>query len=526
MTELTVRRLSVAARTDEGTDEGTWGPGRLGRLLRGVAEHRLEHVVRAAGLPGGIWCLRRLDVPVRLDPARPDSALEEAWAEALVAALRTALASGSADAVRYAGAWDGLLDLICSVTTGRTARSWAWRQVGLLRAGDPEPDRAPRALLLALLHRYARQAPALVADAAERVGLPALHRALGTDGWQTVAESVRAAACGGVISGGGHSGHGGPLFAGSRAVARTHAEAAPVVALAKALVAASRFATRAGRPGLRPASGTVEAWAVLVVAEADPSVLRRSQAPEVVAAVTHLLGGTPASVVGRRTSGGARPTERTPAKDGADAVLSGGSRHQDPDGGLAPPSVPAAPPAPLVTPLPDDDPEDPGRPTSWAGLLFLLATASAAGIPDTVLADPVFAGRTLPWVLQGVALSLVPTGCADPAVAAFAGTDPDARPPWEREPTATAVERERIDGIAGAWAAVTAAVLEPAEAGREPWEAVGALVRRTGHIRHTPGWTDVRLRVDEIDVRARRAGLDLDPGWVPWLGTVVRFVYV
>ncbi|MFJ2235196.1 hypothetical protein [Streptomyces sp. NPDC087859] len=522
MTELTVRRLSVAARTDE----GTWDPGRLDRLLRGVAEHRLEHVVRAAGLPAGIWCLRRLDVPVRLDPARPDSALEEAWAEALVAALRTALASGSADAVRYANAWDGLLDLVCSVTTGRTARSWAWRQVGLLRAGDPEPDRAPRALLLALLHRYACQAPALVADAADRIGLPALHRALGTGGWQTVAESVRAAACGGVTSGAGRSGHGDPLFADSRAVARTDAEAVLVVALAEALVAGSRFATRARRPGLRPTVGTVEAWAVLVVAETDPSVLRRSQAPEVVAAVAHLLAGAPASVVGSPASGGARSAQRTPAKDGGSAAHLGEPRRQDADGGLAPPSVPTDPPAHLVTPPADDDPEDPGRPTSWAGLLFLLATASATGIPETVLEDPVFAGRTLPWVLQGVALSLVPTGCADPAVTTFAGTDPEARPPWEREPAATAAERDRIDAITDAWAAVTAAVLEPAEAGQKPREAVHALVRRTGHIRQTPGWTDVRLRADEIDVRARRAGLDLDPGWVPWLGTVVRFVYV
>jgi hypothetical protein len=26
-------------------------------------------------------------------------------------------------------------------------------------------------------------------------------------------------------------------------------------------------------------------------------------------------------------------------------------------------------------------------------------------------------------------------------------------------------------------------------------------------------------------VEVRRAGLDLDPGWIPWLGAVVRFVY-
>ena len=27
------------------------------------------------------------------------------------------------------------------------------------------------------------------------------------------------------------------------------------------------------------------------------------------------------------------------------------------------------------------------------------------------------------------------------------------------------------------------------------------------------------------DVAVRRAGLDTDPGWVPWLGTVVMFRY-
>ena len=40
------------------------------------------------------------------------------------------------------------------------------------------------------------------------------------------------------------------------------------------------------------------------------------------------------------------------------------------------------------------------------------------------------------------------------------------------------------------------------------------------------GWIEVHLRLDDVDVDARRAGLDLDPGWVSWLGVVVRFVYV
>ena len=36
---------------------------------------------------------------------------------------------------------------------------------------------------------------------------------------------------------------------------------------------------------------------------------------------------------------------------------------------------------------------------------------------------------------------------------------------------------------------------------------------------------DVSLPLEEADVRIRRIGLDLDPGWLPWFGRVVRFHY-
>jgi hypothetical protein len=36
---------------------------------------------------------------------------------------------------------------------------------------------------------------------------------------------------------------------------------------------------------------------------------------------------------------------------------------------------------------------------------------------------------------------------------------------------------------------------------------------------------DISLQLDEADVRIRRIGLDLDPGWLPWFGRVVRFHY-
>ena len=53
-----------------------------------------------------------------------------------------------------------------------------------------------------------------------------------------------------------------------------------------------------------------------------------------------------------------------------------------------------------------------------------------------------------------------------------------------------------------------------------------SVCRRHAVIHADPGWIDVDLRLDEVSVDVRRAGLDLDPGYLPWLGCVVRFRYV
>jgi hypothetical protein len=40
-----------------------------------------------------------------------------------------------------------------------------------------------------------------------------------------------------------------------------------------------------------------------------------------------------------------------------------------------------------------------------------------------------------------------------------------------------------------------------------------------------PGWLEIHFSLDDVATDLRRAGLDLDPGFLPWLGVVVRFVY-
>jgi hypothetical protein len=51
-------------------------------------------------------------------------------------------------------------------------------------------------------------------------------------------------------------------------------------------------------------------------------------------------------------------------------------------------------------------------------------------------------------------------------------------------------------------------------------------VCRPGLVVFTETHVDVMFRLVRADIRVRRAGLDIDPGWMPWLGRVVHFHYL
>ncbi len=52
------------------------------------------------------------------------------------------------------------------------------------------------------------------------------------------------------------------------------------------------------------------------------------------------------------------------------------------------------------------------------------------------------------------------------------------------------------------------------------------VVNRSGLVSMNRSDLDVTLSLDSADIRIRRLGLDIDPGWLPWFGKVVRFHYV
>ncbi len=52
-----------------------------------------------------------------------------------------------------------------------------------------------------------------------------------------------------------------------------------------------------------------------------------------------------------------------------------------------------------------------------------------------------------------------------------------------------------------------------------------ALLAVPGRIAATATHLEAAMPASRVRLAVRRAGLDLDPGWVPWLGRVVTFVY-
>ncbi|MGA1870575.1 MAG: hypothetical protein ACMUJM_18725 [bacterium] len=52
------------------------------------------------------------------------------------------------------------------------------------------------------------------------------------------------------------------------------------------------------------------------------------------------------------------------------------------------------------------------------------------------------------------------------------------------------------------------------------------LITRPGRIATTRTHLDVTFNLDQVDLSIRKAGLDIDPGWVDWLGRIILFHYV
>ncbi len=577
MTTLSIGRLTATVPRLPG--EPDLGPQVEGMLV-GATGRPLDRALDARPLPAGHWFLRRLDLRLALDLRRAGPGTEQQWADAVALALHEAMLSGQA--LHYSSECDALADLVASAAVGRWDNEWAWRELGLV--DGPVSGPAARAVLAACGRCPELALPATI-TAIRRAGTGAVHRMLDSPGWLELARLVYqvhtgrpapawlAAATGeaagpgtaggvttdsrpelvppgGLVPSDGLAPSGSLISPGRRASEVEASEIAGRIAR----VADGELARGFRRARLRPAPGVTLAWAVLAVAETEPVLLLLPVAESVARQLAAALlpgGGPPhwaagGAAVARNAM--TRPSRDMMGTDSGRPLLAAPSLAPDamPTGETVAPDRPARPagsdartgdarpgpfgtpgqsdtPGPFGMPGPSDEPRA-GRPSEWAGLLHLYQTAAEADVPAAVLADDALSARPLAWVLHSIAGSLVPAAPDDPALLAFAGLLPAAEPPSLAWRPAGPAELDSIARHARRWLTVTG--LRLLGDGDATAQTTERLLHRSGIIFAERGWVDVQMPLNTVDIDIRRAGLDIDPGWLGWLGSVVRFCYV
>jgi hypothetical protein len=172
-----------------------------------------------------------------------------------------------------------------------------------------------------------------------------------------------------------------------------------------------------------------------------------------------------------------------------------------------------------------------GEPTAAAGLYFLLHVLRHLGIADALAANPAVAEAGFVAHLLKRLAAHAQVDADDPILQCLnaqtanpfpdrVAVDAQAWPrSWPAAPRALGDGRALLRHwslAARRWCLRTAGI------------TVREIVRRGGRVWLTRMDLDVTLPLSAADVRIRRIGLDIDPGWLPWfgrLGRVVRFHY-
>lgn len=482
-----------------------WAAGDLSRFdhvfQSAIGDELLDAALERAGVPAAEEiCIRRVDSIVHLDRSHPDSRLAAAWSIALADAVAGRLREGGPDVVRYPSRFAALVEMACAAARGDLDRVWAWQSLGIWRAGDAIDLAFARAEAVAVLARHACLAAAVLALVARRGVLPLLALHVPGDRWIKLARAalVELAASDAMLNDRGID----EELGESRAAGAT---ATPAVVAAIGRIdrasAIMRAVRASGPPSIeRPAARALAALAVL---ECEPGLVVAEHAPLIVDRLARSLASRATD-----SAGPPAPTRHLTRVDPPRPESSHPAARDRDDG--------------IADPAPGDD--RPRGTTAFGGLLFLLHLVRELDLPASLLRDQALSARSLSWTLYRLAFLLAPVGDGDAAALAFAGLSPLAPAPVLHEPPSTDEEDAALhatrDAIVSALRVRMLATPDEADA-----DLLGRVTARRAEIVADPAWIEARFAVADVSTEVRRAGLDLDPGWQPWLGIVVRFTY-
>lgn len=496
MDSLTIARANVVYRVPDSRPE-------LEHRLDRVREQLLTRALEDAFVHEGVLehealCIRALRVSVQLPARLGEVALLEHWAQAMTQAIRERIQAGDPRQVlRYGSPLAALIDMGRSLAHGDRRRAWAWQALGLCRIDELDsPSASARVFARALLARPQQIVAALVGLSGTPEATARWLASLPAESWLGLADAALRV-------------HGlDPVTRERLCVA--------ISAAASEMSQAPRWSTTKIDRALvgSPILGLV---AVLTRAGSNHPSTTRS-----IVGVLELLALLDVAPLEARRLLTARVGDAALRSSvGMNGTGHSGTRIAD----LR--ELPIQPVVRRQAIHPEawsDQPLDARihGSSEWAGLLLTLALVRREQLwtsIDALAEAHHLAPRAL---LHGFARALVPEGVApdDPAILAFIGLPPGTDPP------AIALD------VRGLLAEPRAKLLEALErclpiSEHRPnhGEALLAwLVHRFGEVRGEPGWLEVRLGRREVDADIRRAGLDLDPDWLPELGVVVKFV--
>jgi hypothetical protein len=164
------------------------------------------------------------------------------------------------------------------------------------------------------------------------------------------------------------------------------------------------------------------------------------------------------------------------------------------------------PEAPALPPLPQEP--DLWMPTSCGGALFWLAQLTRQGFLQA--GD----GPAAPLAVRLWALvRALGVPDEDPASTAFCGGAHPQTVPAPADADEARAWAQRFED----WLGHAAPEL--------PVPRLAAVCQRRGRLRIEPGWITLALPLHSVDTPVRRLGLDLTPGWLPWLGAALVIRY-
>jgi hypothetical protein len=163
----------------------------------------------------------------------------------------------------------------------------------------------------------------------------------------------------------------------------------------------------------------------------------------------------------------------------------------------------------------------------FAGLLFLIPILERLGFDEALVAQPALTEVDFPARLLRFIGSRVGLPAEDPLALGFADFDPGAALPneWEmpeaaRRELAFPVPRQHLNSPLLAWLTATRRWCR-----RRARIGLVSLICRPGKVVVSRTHLEISFDLRAVDIRLRRLALDVDPGWVRWLGRVVQFHY-